>query len=273
MIEVLFGESDAGSMKAALHSGKLGEDAVCLAFQLDVGDIKKPVTSEYRAKLLYSLLYGEQWGADREAKKELKRLGRVYSRELDKLTWYVNDGEDIRVWYSEAPYSMCGLMWLCAWFREYSRTRKIYAVKLPNIISNGDTAVMRSSWGEVKPGEFAKLLPLQRRLQPIEIVMNAVDWDGLRSQNAPLRAVVNGSVISVPASFYDFLIWKYLGDSPVKEAYLIGEILGENPLGIADWWYARRIDKFIAQKRIKIIENSPEKYARIIVKNSPEKTP
>lgn len=273
MIEVLFGDSDAGSMRAALQSGKLGSDAVCLGFALDIGDIKKPVTSKYRAKLLYSLLYQEQWGADPEAKRELKRLGSVYSKELDKLARYVKGGEDIRVWYSGAPYSMCGLMWLCARFREYSVTRKIYAVKLPNIISNGETAVMRSGWGEVKPDEFAKLLPLQRRLQPIEIVMNAVDWDGLRSQNAPLRAVVNGFVTSVPASFYDFLIWKYLGDSPVKEAYLIGIILAENPLGIADRWYARRIDKFIAQNRIKIVENSPEKYERIIARNTDKKSP
>lgn len=269
MIEVLFGDSEAGAMKAALHSGKLGTDAVCLAFQLDIGDIKKPVTGEYRAKLLYNLLYQEQWGRDPDARNELKGLGRVYSENLNRLTRYLKDGEDIRVWYSEAPYSVCGLMWLCAWFREYLGTRKMYVVKLPKVIVGRDMAVKRTSWGEVEPREFAEFLPFRRLLQPVEIKTYALCWSELQSQNAPLRAVVNGSVISVPANFYDFLIWKYLGGSPVIEAFLIGRILGENPLGIGDYWYARRIEKLIEKKRIIIIENSPQKYERLIAKAEP----
>lgn len=272
MIEVLFGDSEAGAMKVALRSGKLGSDAVCLAFALDIGDIKKPVTSEYRTRLLCDLLYQEQWGADIEMKNDLERLGSVYHGELEKLVQYIKTGEPIRVWYDSAPYSVCGLLWFCGWLRRIADKLEMYVVKLPRTLTSGDTAVVRANWGEVHPHEFAKLLPLQRRLKPVEIVMNAVNWDGLRSQNSPLRAVVNGSVISVPASFYDFLIWKYLGNEPINEAIVIGKILAENPLGVGDWWYARRIDKFIAENRIKIVENSPRKYERIIVRNEPEKT-
>lgn len=273
MIEVLFGDSEAGAMKMALKSGKLGSDAVCLGFALDIGDIKKPVTGEYRARLLCDLLYAEQWGADVEMKEELERLGSVYRGELEKLERYIKDGEPIRVWYDSAPYSVCGMMWLCGRFRRLAAELEMNVVKLPRTLTSGDTAVVRANWGEVHPREFAKLLPLQRRLKPVEIVMNAVNWDGLRSQNAPLRAVVSGAVISVPAGFYDFLIWKYLGDEPIREAVLIGGILNENPLGVGDWWYARRIDKFIAENRIKIVENSPRKYERLLARNVPEKTP
>lgn len=268
MIEVLFGESEAGAMKIALCSGKLGSDAVCLGFALDIGNIREPVESEYRAKLLYNLLYVPQHGADSEMKKELKRLGSVYCGELNKLDDYVKSGEQIRVWYSSSPYSTCGLMWLCARFREYSETRSIYTVKLPRAIVREDgVAVTHASWGEVEPDEFEELLPMQKRLSPAETALNAMNWDGLRSQNAPLRAVVNGAVMSVPASFYDFLIWKYLGDEPVVEARLIGSILAENPLGVGDYWYAQRIDKLIEKKRISIIENSPRKYERLITKS------
>lgn len=269
MIEVLFGDSEAGAMKMALKSGKLGSDVICLAFALEIGDIRKPVTGEYRARLLCDLLYAEQWGADIEMKEELERLGSVYRGELERLERHIKNGEPIRVWYDSAPYSMCGLMWLCARLRGLATELEMYVVKLPRMLASRDTAVVRANWGEVLPREFAKLLPLQRRLKPIEIVMNAVDWDGLRSQNAPLRAVVNGSVMSVPASFYDFLIWKNLGSVPVKEAVLIGKILGEDHIGVGDWWYARRIDKFIAENRIKIIEDSPRKYARTIAKSEP----
>lgn len=267
MVEVVFGESEAGALKIALRNGKLGTDVICFAFALEIGDIRKPVTSKYRADLLCDLLYAEQWGEDTELQSELKQLGGVYCKELEKLDGYLGKGEPIRVWYDSAPYSVCGLLWLCGRLRAFANDFEMYVVKLPRTITHGKTAVVRTNWGEVRPGEFVKLLPLQRRLKPVEIVMNAVSWDGLQSQNAPLRAVVNGSVMSVPASFYDFLIWKNLGDKPIKEAFLIGKILGDDNIGVGDRWYARRIDKFIAQNRIKIVEDSPRKYERLIMKN------
>lgn len=91
MIEILFGESEAASMKAAKntvtkiskadgptavwcagrkkppereHSGWVEgtpEEVVCLGFLLDVGDIQKDVTSDYRSKLLYSLYNQSRW--------------------------------------------------------------------------------------------------------------------------------------------------------------------------------------------------------------------
>ena len=77
MIEVLFGESEAASMKAAKNTimvehvngptsvwiaGKktpperpfagwvegTAEEVICLGFMLDIGDIKEPVDSQYR---------------------------------------------------------------------------------------------------------------------------------------------------------------------------------------------------------------------------------
>ena len=265
MIEVMFGESEAGAMKIALQSGKLGSDAVCLGYALDIGDIQKPVTSGYRVKLLYNLLYQEQWGKDREMQNELKSLGNVYSKELERLFEHLDHGEPIRIWYSSAPYSMCGLLWLCGELE--GRGCSVTAVRLPHVTIKGDTAVSYSSWGEVEPNKFRYFLNRERVLSSAEIIVYARYWNALKRENAPLRAVVNGSVMSVPASFYDFLIWKNLGDKPVKEAILIGRILGENRLGIGDWWYARRIDKFISQKRIKIVKDSSRKYDRIIVKN------
>ena len=268
MIEVLFGESETGAMKVALRSGKLGSDAVCLGFAADVGDIEKPFVSEYRAKLLCSLLYQGQWGEDPEMKSDLERLGKIYADELDKLFRYIGGGEPIRVWCSSAPYSMCGLLWLCSELE--GRDCTISVVRLPHITVKGDTAVAYSSWGEVEPNKFRLFLGKERVLSAAEITVYANYWSKLKRENAPLRAVVNGSVISVPANFYDFLIMEYLGNEPTKEAVLIGRILGENPLGIGDHWYALRIDRLIAQKRLKIVENSPRKYDRIIAKNTPK---
>lgn len=265
MIEVMFGESEAAAVKTALQNDETEHDVICLGFALDVGNIQKPVTGEYRGKLLSELLYQKQWGADKSMKAELKKLGNTYSEELARLRQHLDNGEPIRVRYSYAPYSLCGLMWLCS---ELNGSRSpISAVRLPSITVTGDTAVTYSSWGEVEPNALRLFHDWERVLSAAEIRAYAQCWNRLRLENAPLRAVVNGAVTSVPANFYDFLIFKYIGDRPVTEAQLIGSILGENPLGIGDWWYARRIETLIARKRIKIIENSPRKYERLIAKN------
>ena len=59
-------------------------------------------------------------------------------------------------------------------------------------------------------------------------------------------------------------IWKKLTYKPVKEARLIGDILGNFQIGMGDWWFAKRIEYFIQQDKIKVLEDSENKYARVI---------
>lgn len=273
MVEILFGESEAGAMKIALKSEKeLGRDCVCLPLMLDVGDIQQPVLGKYRRDLLYRMLYREQWGADKQMKTELKALGGKYAQQIGKLNDYIKNRESLRIWYCDAPYSMCGFMWLCSRLKRYKG--ELWAVRLPRVeVRNegmsDEYGVFRANWGEVEPREFTESLPLQRRLSRIEIMMNGVNWEALVSEDAPLRAVVNGGLISVPTSFYDFLIWKKFrmyekfGEEFKRQAEIIGSILAEEQ-GIGDWWYAYRIDKLIKKGRIEVVEDSDKKYERML---------
>lgn len=77
MIEVLFGESEAASMKMAKGRGtvvrSLGKteegsgtwigghpgQVICLGFMLDIGDIKEPVDGQYRRDLIRAM-YGQE---------------------------------------------------------------------------------------------------------------------------------------------------------------------------------------------------------------------
>ena len=98
--------------------------------------------------------------------------------------------------------------------------------------------------------------------------MYAWKWKELKQDGSFLRAFVNGKLIGVPEDFYDFLIWKCIGTKPIKQARLIGDILGYYPIGISDIWYAKRIEFFIQQKKIQVVEDSPNKYARLIYKKT-----
>ena len=157
MIEVLFGESEAASMKAAKTKVILGhasgptsvwksgkktpperpftgwvegtvEEVICLGFMLDIGNIKEAVDSQYRKHLIYSMYAQNQYGKNPEIDEELKLTGEVYTNELLRLRKYLEDGEIIRIWYSDAPYSRCGFYSLCQMLKNYKN--EIHVVKL-----------------------------------------------------------------------------------------------------------------------------------------------
>lgn len=291
MIEVLFGESEAAAMKVAKCTVIVGhvdgptsiwmagkktlpertfagwvegtaEEVVCLGFMLDIGNIKEPIDSQYRKNLIYSMYAQNQYGRSPEMDEELKLAGEVYSKELLRLKKYLEDGETIRVWYSDAPYSICGFYSLCQILQSYKN--EVHIVKLPEYVVRKTSVVSYRNWGEVPAEEFAGFLSHERVLTKEEVRMYAMLWIELTEDDSPLRAVINGRVIGVPEDFYDFLIWKRLTCNPVKEARLIGDILGCFQIGMGDWWFAKRIEHFIQQDKIEVMEESENKYARVL---------
>ena len=291
MIEVLFGESEAASMKAAksmkivgyvngptsvLVTGKetppertfagwvegTSEDVVCLGFMLDIGNIKEPIDSPYRKNLIYSMYAQNLYVKNPEIDQELKLTGEVYLNELLRLKEYLENGETIRVWYSDTPYSICGFYSLCQILQKYKN--EIHIVKLPEYMVRKTSIISYRNWGEVSAEEFAEFLTYESVLTKEEVRMYAQLWTELTEDNSPLRAMINGKVTGVSEDFYDFLIWKRLTRKPIKEARLIGDILGCFQIGMGDWWFARRIEHFIQQDKIKVINDSENKYARVI---------
>lgn len=232
MIEVLFAESEAASMKAGKkkslkreHTGWMEgtpEEVICLGFLLDIGDIREKVDSAYRKTLLHDLYTQEAWGKNPEVDAELWNLAEVYVRELQRLKNYLEEGETIRIWYSDAPYSVCGFYHVCSILSEYNNPIRV--VKIPEHIVRGSEIISYQNWGEVAAEEFAGFLPYERELSREEVRMYRSLWMELQQENTPLRAIINGKMMGVGEDFYDFLIWKELSQKPIKEARLIGNI-------------------------------------------------
>lgn len=292
MIEILFGDSEAGSMKVAKSSnttiiggmngptsyignppqldGKKiewitgnSDEVICLAFMLDIGDIKESIDSQYRQDLILSMYTQSGWDNSLEVLKELSMAGKIYINESNRLVGFLKKGEPIRIWYSNSPYSLCGLYYLCNILRNYSND--IFVVKLPVYVQTAKSTITRyCNWGEVSAEEFSQFLVYEEKMTMSKMRMFSNQWAELVEDNSPLRTVINGNLIGVPEDFYDFLIRKRLSFNPVKEARVIGDILGHYPLGIGDWWYASRIELMIKAGSIRVVEDSERKYARTI---------
>ena len=116
---------------------------------------------------------------------------------------------------------------------------------MPEYQVRQDVLISYQNWGEVASEEFSSFLSYEKTVSIDERQYYAIAWSKLREENSPLRAVVNGRLLSVPESFYDFLIWESITKKPVKENELIGNLLGKNQISIGDMWYAKRIDTLI----------------------------
>ena len=122
------------------------------------------------------------------------------------------------------------------------------ALELPQWMPREDGTVQSClSWGELVPGDWAAFLPLEREIPKSVRRAIAMEWAGLREENAPLRAVVNGRLVSVGEDFYDPFIRAHIPNGVFRVAQLIGEVLGRERLGIGDWCLAKRIKAMLDQ--------------------------
>lgn len=293
MIEVMFGESEGGAMKVAKNykktdyrSGATGwigkkpskeefdkmldgkavggnsSEVVCLPFVLDIGDINMPIDSDYRKNLILDM-YTINGRDDISTIKELEKAWEKYLKEIERLKNYASIGEELRLWYSNAPYSLCGFYYVCNLLNEYNC--KVSVIKLPPYMQLSDNEIQfYTSWNEIYAGKFYKFLPLEKELSHCEVRSFASDWIKLKEERSTLRAFVNGKVIGVPEDFYDYIIRKEISEGEFIMARLIGNILGKHQLGIGDWWYAKRINKMIEQGELGVVQEQKEIYRQVL---------
>ena len=259
MIEVLFRQSEAASMKEAKAHGQFPgspDEVICLNLMLDIGDIRHEVYGEERKALFFS---GHPTPED-QARMEADWQETVGA--LTRLTEAGKAGEPVRIWYSETPYSLCGLYFTCRQLQPY--TVPVSAVKLPEWVAVPDGVIMYTGWYEVAPEDFAQFLSCERPLPAWERRMYTSHWNRLMEDNSPLRAIVNGMLVGVPEDFYDFLLLKSLSETPKKEIAVIGDTIGHYHGAVSDRFYADRLDKMIAAGKVIIAQDAPGRYDRMI---------
>lgn len=285
MIEVVFSDSEKGSMRVAKNYdernmlggavsyigkrpakaelkkrfegkavGGSSKDVVNIGFFLDVGDISGTIDGMERQSVFCKL-----WGRFDFNNNEQEQFFQNQRKDIEQLISTAKDGIPVRIWKSDAPYSTCGFYYVCYILRNIDCNISVVSLPKYKQVSENEIAHY-SHWGEIHPGKFYKFLPLEKQLSQIEKRISSNYWHDLKKENAPLRAIVNGKLISVPDSFYDFIIRKNLPDNEFTMAQFIGKLLGKYSLGISDSWYALRIDKMIEENKLIVVENKDQSH-------------
>jgi hypothetical protein len=239
-------------------------DVICLNFNLDIGDISGEVDDEKRKKLNFEMSYNPFENNDTNLinfeKEWIKRLS-----DLKKFKSCVENGENIRIWWSDAPNETCGFYFANSILNNYSCN--VTAIKLPKYrILSDESVAIYSSWQDIMSGKFYEFIPLQTEINKALHNTFAYEWEEQKIKNTSLRAVVNGKLMGVNEDFYDLLLRNYIPNNEFKVARLIGKVMTENQIGVSDWWYVQRIKKMIENKELTIVSEDDFYYETILKK-------
>lgn len=221
------------------------EDIINLPLAMSVGHISQTGIGTEREEAI-SLLTGTFPDIASQVVEEILDTAR---KSYDVLLKQVQNGEPIRVWASREPDTMCGLYWLMEQLRPIGfETLDVMLVELPEWEKRPDGCIVQyTGWGEMEPYRFGEMALLGKKL-PVNLLRSLANrWLELQQENATLRAVLNGKLVSAPESLYDTFILRELEkqENEFNEARLVGQVLGKYQLGIGDAWIALRIEQFI----------------------------
>lgn len=263
MLEVIFSDSTKGALKIAKsYNRENSNDVVSIGFCLDIGDITNEIDSEQRKKEFLRV-----YGSINFKDSEVEQYFESQREDFEKLLNTAKIGGNIRVWKSNAPFSACGFSFVCDVLRNIEC--KMSIITLPEYGDISDSTIQScTDWSELSPEQFYGFLPLERKISDAEKLLQSSLWNDLKAENAPLRALVNGKLISVSEDFYDHIIIKNIPDGEFVMAHLIGTVLGKYSLGISDGWYALRIKKMISENKLEIVadKDSSHPYGKILRK-------
>ena len=230
-------------------------------YGLSVGDISENIPSEKRRQVLEWLYSVHPYFDDAPAfTDELMQKSKTVLKEICSR---ISTGESVRIWYSNQPDELCGMHWFMAQINQLDlRSGQVILVALPDYEPREDgTVITHAGWGGIKLGEWHRYTALQDAATLAFCKGCASHWQSLQQENAPLRAMLNGRLVSMPETLYDEFIISEIGaeENEFHEAMIVGRVLGKHELGIGDAWIAHRIEKMIsAGKLLPITESAPD---------------
>jgi hypothetical protein len=165
MLEVVFSDSEKGSMKAAKSYnakamlggayyigekptkaelekyfegqavGGNSQDVVNIGFSLDIGDISGEIDGNERQNI-----FRKVWGRFDFDNKEQEQFFQNQRKDMEKLLSAAKDGIPIRIWKSNAPYSTCGFYFVCHLLKNIDCNISVVSLPEYNPISEDETA-------------------------------------------------------------------------------------------------------------------------------------
>ena len=200
-----------------------------IVFNLDADAIDKDRFKSGRINFFRTLLHNcSDFAADTEFYQQAINLNYVVRK--------AQEGKNLRIWYSDEAYSLCGLYFLFSKLKGIKT--EIILVPLPDGENFGE-------FGD----EYLHQLHKTHLITNEERMFFEQEWDRLKSENTLLRIVENGKVKSVSETYFDDIILSCVSDGEFDFVELVFEALSR----IQEHHFV--CDTFVTMRILKLIEN------------------
>ena len=111
------------------------------------------------------------------------------------------------------------------------------------------------------PEMYYEALKLEKEITKKQIEICSDRWKELCKENAPMRLMVNGNLVSLPEDFLDSFIRNTIIKLPEKFtiARLVGDVMGVYELMVGDFSLYERVLCFVERGELEIVEECKEK--------------
>jgi hypothetical protein len=240
VVHVVFGSAAADTLRQALAEDGCPEEVVSSDDDFRLGPIAS-ADAAGRVRGINDILGSDDWldsddgpGSDDELESDdglgSNRWDLVVAGNAPLLAASI--AQDIRpvVWFSRRDaYSYAGFLW---WLSHLGEA-PCEIVDVTEMMIVGDPAGDRLlpphlavSPGLVPPHEMVRLREMARPLLPEERRRYQSRWQSLVRENAPLRVLDNGELVSAPITFFDPLLLSCVISSWRKMLRIVGEAMG-----------------------------------------------
>ena len=249
-----FQKQEAELQKIAVPLGGSREDLVGLSFGLSLGDIQSPLRPEGcpRKDCLRQMLTLDRYGES----TPLAAVDEFWDACMTDLQKLDPPPAAVRVWLDDLPDSRCGLLFLANLLD--GRGTEFHIMELTQEIARSCSHIEECrGWPEVEYQRLGTLLDRERVLPAGEVAQLAERWRRLKAENAPLRVVEQGKVVSAGLDYYDEKIRTEFPADSCGVADLIGRALGRQKIPTGDDFIAGRVRHFIESGELVLTEETP----------------
>lgn len=216
--------------------GGRSQDILCFEYRLAFGDISEKTPSSRRYESIYKMI-STMYNPERSEKiaedwvKDIKKKNAKYLKELKSA---IKNEDSLRIWYSSFPDEINAFYWIMSFLDSQKYYKNVSAVYIaPDYFQR--SCYYRGT-GMLGSEMFFEALNFEKTISEDQIKVSSERWEKLRKENAPIRLMVSGNLVSLPEDFLDSFIYSTIAKMPKSFtiAKLVGNVMGEYELMVGD---------------------------------------
>ena len=241
--------------------GGKSSDILCFEYDLAFGDISEKIPGDKRYQYLHESI-NKMYPVDKHgnlADEWVSDLKKKNQKNLKELKKAIKEGASLRIWYSSAPDELNSFYWLMSFLDKQKYYTNVSAVYISPDYWQGKWFCRGT--GMIEPGKSYEALSLEKNLSKEQIMAYAKRWGQLQKENAPMRLMVSGNLVSLPEDFLDSFIYREIDkqSETFTIAKLVGDTMGESELMVGDRPLFERVMHIIEKGDLIVTEECKEK--------------